>query len=151
MSVCLFICGTDLSVIGYQMSVCLFICGTDLSVIGYLMSFCLFICGTDLSVIGYLMNKVQTMYARTLPEPSSSWSVGQPIVAQFSDDGLFYRARVVSDVCDNLVEVSYVDFGNTEVARVDQLRSAPACMHVPIQCYKCRVDGLIPVSVCVSV
>ena len=43
------------------------------------------------------------------PSDASSVFTGQPCVAQFSEDGMWYRARVIKFVEDDKVEVMFVD------------------------------------------
>jgi Tudor domain len=54
----------------------------------------------DLNVLKELMREVQIRYADTEPDLRHRWHKGQPSVAKFSEDGMFYRAEV-TDVRDN--------------------------------------------------
>ena len=47
------------------------------------------------------MTYLQTKYSDSPSELNSVWEVGQPVVAQYPDDGLFYRAKIISkqDYC----------------------------------------------------
>ena len=42
------------------------------------------------------MTYLQTKYYNSPSEPGSVWEVGQPVVAQYPDDRLFYRAKIIS-------------------------------------------------------
>ena len=48
------------------------------------------------------------------PLPTSLFVPGQPCLSRFSGDGVLYRASVCSAPQDDLVEVMYVDYGNSE-------------------------------------
>lgn len=62
---------------------------------------------TDLNSLKELMREVQIRYADTEPDLSQRWLKGQPLVAQFSEDGMFYRAQVSELRDDGRVEVCY--------------------------------------------
>lgn len=47
--------------------------------------------------------------------------VGQMVIAQYVDDN-YYRA-IVTKVQDDKITISYVDFGNTEVADIKKLQT----------------------------
>ena len=66
----------------------------------------------------------------------------RPCVAFYEADRNWYRGRIVS--CDSgRVTVLYVDYGNTEVVRVEQVRSAAAqfLRSPPVQAVKCCLQG----------
>ena len=70
---------------------------------------------------------------------------GQIFCAKFSDDGHFYRARVLEVVDSKHVHVLYVDFGNKEVIAVEQLRVLINEFQTqPVQAYECCLDGVQP-------
>jgi len=48
------------------------------------------------------------------PLPTSLFVPGQPCLSRFSGDGVLYRASVCAAPQDDLVEVMYVDYGNSE-------------------------------------
>ncbi|XP_058453271.1 maternal protein tudor [Malaya genurostris] len=70
--------------------------------------------------------------------------VGAVYLAEFSDDGLWYRARILKILEDNEFEVFFVDYGNTsQVKNVRELDSSIAEM--PSLCTKCTLkipDGV---------
>lgn len=47
---------------------------------------------------------------------------------------------------DSTVKVYFVDYGNVEVCKAAELRKNICMGHIPVQCHKCRTDGIIPVS-----
>lgn len=57
-------------------------------------------------------------------KPRKSISVGDPLIAMATEDGVWYRAEVLS--CDeDGVEVLYVDYGNTEILPVTNTLPIP--------------------------
>jgi len=64
-------------------------------------------------------------------------AVGQIVVARFSKDGRFYRARVVDDT-DTQLYVCYVDYGNKEWVSGSDVRAIePKYLHLPFQAIEC--------------
>ena len=41
--------------------------------------------------------------------------LGSPCCARFSDDKLWYRAKIVEKMRNNLFKVRFVDYGNCEI------------------------------------
>ncbi|ELU14575.1 hypothetical protein CAPTEDRAFT_226977 [Capitella teleta] len=64
--------------------------------------------------------KLQEYYAPGTAPSLSSVSPGDFCCAQFADDGLYYRARVLSE-CRGRWTVCYVDYGNEELKSADDL------------------------------
>ena len=72
-------------------------------------------------------------------------SPGQIFCAKYTEDGNFYRARVLEVVDSKHIKVQYVDFGNKEVIPVDRLRVLIGEFQTqPIQAYECRLHGVEP-------
>ncbi|KAL4236389.1 Tudor domain [Mactra antiquata] len=95
-----------------------------------------------------LMNRLNTFY-NSLPEGDliiPSTTVGMPCVAKFSEDGMWYRAHVIS--LDQMkAEVQFVDYGNTETVTRDQLRKLkPEYMSMKAQGIKCCLDDVIALN-----
>lgn len=64
--------------------------------------------------------------------------VGGVYVAEFPDDGLWYRAKVIDKISDKRYEVFFVDYGNTsEVSNVRELEKSVA--ELPPLCTKCTL------------
>jgi hypothetical protein len=64
-------------------------------------------------------------------------AIGQIVVARFSKDGRFYRARVV-DNTDTQLCVCYVDHGNKEWVNGSDVRAIePKYLHLPFQAIEC--------------
>ncbi|XP_058824597.1 maternal protein tudor [Topomyia yanbarensis] len=70
--------------------------------------------------------------------------VGLVYVAEFPDDGLWYRARILEVLKDNGFEVFFLDYGNT--SRVKNVRELePIIAKLPSLCTKCTLkipDGV---------
>lgn len=68
--------------------------------------------------------------------------VGNPLCAQFSEDNGWYRAVVRSVPSDFEVEVHYVDFGNSEVVLVSDVRLlSKRFFELPVQAVRCCLDS----------
>ena len=69
-------------------------------------------------------------------------SVGSLCCTKFSQDGLWYRARVDS-VNGSAVKVCFVDFGNSEESKLDAIaRCPPNLAKLPIVAIKCALHGI---------
>lgn len=62
-------------------------------------------------------------------------AVGQLVLAHYHQDGIWYRARVIdTDNDNNLVQVFFVDYGNTEWVNEMYVRDIePQYLHLPFQ------------------
>ncbi|XP_058515623.1 LOW QUALITY PROTEIN: staphylococcal nuclease domain-containing protein 1-like [Ochotona princeps] len=77
---------------------------------------------------------------------------GELVLAKFTSDGTWYRARVEgtegganSSGGKNDVSVMYIDFGNSEVLSLSHLRRCPpALKEIPPQAKPCCLSGLLP-------
>lgn len=73
-------------------------------------------------------------------------ALGQIVVARFSKDGRFYRARVM-DYSDVEICVFYVDYGNKEwVSESDIREIEPKYLHLPFQVIDCVLANVDDVS-----
>ena len=89
-----------------------------------------------------LMNEIDE-YARREPATlkPSDITVGEIYVARYSQDEMWYRARML-DVQD-LCKVHFVDYGNTQFVMVDGVRPAKAhFMALPPQSFECELRGI---------
>ena len=62
-------------------------------------------------------------------------------------EDVWYRARVTHVKDDDHVDVLFVDYGNSELVPVDDLR--PVCrelMELPMQAFHCRLSGIQPLA-----
>jgi len=53
-----------------------------------------------------VMDDIQKQYVDSVADDGRLWLEGQIAVSQFTDDGLFYRARVLNVIDADTVEVS---------------------------------------------
>ena len=68
--------------------------------------------------------------------------VGNPICAQFSEDNSWYRAVIKSVHSDFEVEVHYVDYGNSEVILLSDVRQlSKRFFNLPVQAVRCSLDS----------
>lgn len=70
--------------------------------------------------------------------------VGDIVLAQFSKDDVWYRARVVGSSGVNL-KIQYLDFGNTESVSVTRLARLPPALNLisrPPQCLNVKLAGV---------
>lgn len=62
-------------------------------------------------------------------------------------DKCWYRATVTSIVTNTTVEVSFVDFGNTEVINIQNMRPIyKGFMVLPVQVFVCSLADVMPVN-----
>ncbi|KAL9980435.1 hypothetical protein ACROYT_G009026 [Oculina patagonica] len=68
--------------------------------------------------------------------------IGNPICAQFSEDNCWYRSVVQSVPSDFEVEVHYVDYGNSEVVLLSDVRQlSKRFFDLPVQAVRCCLDS----------
>ncbi|XP_064600788.1 tudor domain-containing protein 1-like [Liolophura sinensis] len=80
--------------------------------------------------------------AAAMPHPCS---VGEMVVAKFSEDGTWYRAKVL-EICQESVRVMYLDFGNEEKVLMKDIRKAgEKCQSFPAQVVESALVGVEPV------
>ena len=95
------------------------------------------------SVIEKLSSDVRKTYqsARDLTMSAADCVAGRTCVAFYEPDQSWYRSRIISCESDR-VKVFYVDYGNTEVLRVGQIRQATAQFTTSpaVQAVKCCVS-----------
>ncbi|XP_064486512.1 maternal protein tudor-like isoform X2 [Ornithodoros turicata] len=90
-----------------------------------------------------LMEQLQVRYANSRPEDNLV-RVGQACAAKFSEDGMWYRARVTHTKGAKF-GVQYVDYGNCEeVNSFDVRKIEPSFVELPTQAVHCRIRGLHP-------
>ena len=71
-------------------------------------------------------------------------TLGQPCVAKFADDGVWYRGRI-TQVNETDVQVLFVDYGNSQVTPICDIKEAEMkFLIVQPQAYQCRLAGFIP-------
>ena len=88
------------------------------------------------------MSQKMNEYCEGSPQSSMLPVLGQLCCAKFSEDGMWYRARV--DACLSLTSlgVHFLDYGNKEVVSVSNVRPFKRdFMHVPAQAIHCCLIG----------
>ncbi|KAG8136903.1 hypothetical protein E2320_005493 [Naja naja] len=72
-------------------------------------------------------------------------SHGQPCVAKFKDDGVWYRAQVIGLPGHQEVEVKYVDYGNTAKINIKEMRKIKDEFLVPPEkAIRCKLAYIKP-------
>ncbi|GFR68044.1 tudor domain-containing protein 1 [Elysia marginata] len=69
--------------------------------------------------------------------------LGGLCAAKFTDDNNWYRARITGLIKTGMIEVQFVDYGNTDYVSDDRVKSLdPDLVHYPIQCYRCALANV---------
>lgn len=69
--------------------------------------------------------------------------VGQPCIAKYSEDQLWYRAQIMEMLTSDVVKVWFVDFGNFEDTKITDLREIKSeWLNYPVQHYKAEICGI---------
>ncbi|NWR86185.1 TDRD1 protein, partial [Furnarius figulus] len=91
------------------------------------------------------LNKSVSEYCWKTPPDVSEPENGEPCCAFFSEDGNWYRAVVQNVTSDGAVQVSFVDYGNTEEVPLNKIRQiSPSFLKLPFQAIKCWLSGIKP-------
>ncbi|RUS71412.1 hypothetical protein EGW08_020825 [Elysia chlorotica] len=96
-------------------------------------------CQAKLAELMMSLNQV----AESLPLVSQP-GLGSLCAACFSEDGIWYRARIVTLVSATSCEVHFVDYGNSEETLISQLRQLTgddSFMELPAQAVRCCLVG----------
>lgn len=100
--------------------------------------------GETLRIIG---NAFYLRFNSSRPKPHDLyWFVGQLCIAQYHADEKWYRGKVVGVNDDRTVKVAFVDYGNIEDCKASDMRKNVYMDDIPIQCHKCQLDRIKPVS-----
>ncbi|XP_023118492.2 tudor domain-containing 6 isoform X2 [Amphiprion ocellaris] len=66
---------------------------------------------------------------------------GNPCIARFSDDQLWYRAEVINTAGDEL-SVVFIDYGNKSQVNITDVREVPpVLLEIPPQAFLCELEG----------
>ena len=98
----------------------------------------------DLSMLADIEKLTQKLqdYCMCAVENEESPVLGQLVCAKFSQDGVWYRARVVEVLSLSSFKVRFIDFGNSEGTDVTRIRPfTPEFMHIPAQAVHCCLSG----------
>ncbi|XP_021928807.1 RING finger protein 17 isoform X3 [Zootermopsis nevadensis] len=97
-----------------------------------------------LTVIG---NALHSRFKNSQPKPHDQyWFPGQLCIVQYHSDKKWYRGKVVGVNENRTVKVMFVDYGNTEECKASEMRKNVYMGHIPVQCYKCKLEGIKPAS-----
>ena len=76
------------------------------------------------------------------PQGPVSLKVNVPVLAKYSVDGMWYRARVLAHPDKDSYTVLFVDFGNVDTAKgADLIIVPPSFLSVPVSAVKCSLAG----------
>ncbi|XP_072018279.1 RING finger protein 17-like [Amphiura filiformis] len=90
-----------------------------------------------------LTTKLQAEMAARPPGTDVSFYKGQPVCANFTQDGLWYRAKVLGGTQQG-VKVQYIDFGNIEIAAPDKIQPIAFEPDIPQKSQGCKLIELYP-------
>lgn len=92
-----------------------------------------------------MLMKDINQYCSEAPMPTSMSQPGQECCAQFSQDCLWYRARVLECPSSEQVRVQFVDFGNSELSSPDKIRAmTDEFFKLPAQALKLSLANICP-------
>ena len=74
-------------------------------------------------------------------KPMSSVAIGTTVAAQYSEDGSWYRAKIL-DVNNDNISVLFIDYGNGEVVTMDKIQPIDdQFISLPAQAIHCSITG----------
>ncbi|XP_076804515.1 tudor domain-containing protein 1-like [Clavelina lepadiformis] len=72
--------------------------------------------------------------------------LGDICAALFPEDGCWYRAKIL-ELGDDLVEVQYLDFGNSHKVSLEQVQPLPEKYQaLPVQCFPAKLSNCFPLE-----
>ncbi|XP_057313217.1 uncharacterized protein LOC130654621 isoform X2 [Hydractinia symbiolongicarpus] len=91
-----------------------------------------------------LVDKMNDHYSRTSKDHTTDLTIlaeGELVAARYQDDNRWYRARVIS-TAEDLTQVFYIDYGNTDVVSEENVRKLlPDFLHLPQQAVECFLNA----------
>ncbi|XP_029619833.1 tudor and KH domain-containing protein-like isoform X1 [Salmo trutta] len=82
-------------------------------------------------------------------QPVEIFMVGDIVAALYRDYSTWNRARVLRVMCSGLVDLDYVDFGDSIEQPRDSLRSMRSdFLSLPFQAIECSLSGVNPAGRC---
>jgi len=100
----------------------------------------------DAQAFSHLMEDMQAEF-RSGPFDPKQWKRGTPVAAKYSLDDCWYRGKVVGQR-DKLVDIYFVDFGNTDkVDDINVLALPQEFGRLPVQAIKCGIADLEDVDI----
>lgn len=93
-----------------------------------------------------LAERVHESVENGLASQISECNVGDICLALFHEDGSWYRGKVLQNLGHSL-KVFFIDYGNTETVKMNDIRSAPDyVLAIPALSTKCIVSDCTPLS-----
>ncbi|CAG5127804.1 unnamed protein product, partial [Candidula unifasciata] len=92
------------------------------------------------SILDEIMSKLETRYSHLRPEekPLLNKRIGSLCAAKFTDDGVWYRAKITGLLKNGHIEVQFVDYGNTDYVTEERIKAIdPDLIKYPVQSYRC--------------
>ncbi|XP_012939180.1 uncharacterized protein LOC101858039 [Aplysia californica] len=72
-----------------------------------------------------------------------STKLGALCAARYTDDNNWYRAKITGVMQNGLIEVRFVDYGNTDYLERERIKELdPALVQYPVQSYRCALAGV---------
>lgn len=94
-------------------------------------------------ILDDMMEKIDAYYAEKGSNSISSLQIGTSCVAQYSEDGGWYRARVLSASKGDGIQVYFVDYGNNETVDPSVIRSIePSFCSQAAIAFECKLNGV---------
>ncbi|KMQ94028.1 ring finger protein 17 [Lasius niger] len=97
-------------------------------------------------ILHYIESELQIHYKDIKMKKEKKWKKGDLCIAQYHHDKKWYRGRIFKTL-GNILMVEFVDYGNVEECEMKHVTDYIRLGHIPIQCTKCIISGLKPVSI----
>ena len=92
------------------------------------------------SKLDFLMVEIKS-FCESSPQ-STEWCEKECVLARFTEDEEWYRAQIVNLNKNGTVKVYYVDYGNSDVLNITELRKITSTIcQLPAQVVKCALEG----------
>ncbi|XP_059173554.1 uncharacterized protein LOC131954068 isoform X2 [Physella acuta] len=96
----------------------------------------------QVEILDEIMEKLAERYTGLGPcdKPLLNKRPGTLCAAKFTDDDNWYRAKITDVVRNGLIEVQFVDYGNTDYVSEDRVKSLDSDLVLyPVQSYRCAL------------
>ncbi|XP_049949115.1 uncharacterized protein LOC126457111 isoform X1 [Schistocerca serialis cubense] len=94
-----------------------------------------------------IQNALQSRFGNSKPAPQDLyWFEGQLCIAKYHGDKKWYRGKVLKLNEDSTLKIIFVDYGNVEDCRATDLRKDVLLQEIPVQCHRCKLAGIEPIS-----
>ncbi|XP_050723671.1 RING finger protein 17-like isoform X2 [Eriocheir sinensis] len=102
---------------------------------------------SNAATIDFIRESQTLMFNGSIPSDEDlCWRPGDPVVAKFHLDKKWYRATVIKATENGMVKVTFVDYGNPESVKVQEIRTHLINTDIPIQCIKARLNNVVPID-----